>query len=325
MRAAYITAPGPAGAIIIGPLPVPVPGPTDVLVAVEHVTVNPVDTLVRSGRYATPLPSPFIIGRDLVGRVVSNDREDLGFRAGDAVWANSLGHDGRQGSFAQYAVVPAQRLYRVPEGVPPQVALAVAHPAATAHLGWFRHAGLQPGDTVLVGGAAGNVGQAAVQLARRAGARVLATARPAHHGRVVKAGAEAVLDYAGPQLAQQVVALAPGGVDVVWDTSGHHDLGFVADVLRPGGTVLLTAAARPGAELPVARFYTRDITVRGFVISRASAVELAAAARLINDMLANRELSAHITEHATLADTPDLHARMAAGQITGRVVLAVGE
>ncbi|MDN5856242.1 MAG: alcohol dehydrogenase catalytic domain-containing protein, partial [Actinomycetia bacterium] len=177
MTAAYVEALGPAESVRVGEISVPTLGPTDALVEVEATVVNPVDTLVRSGRFATRTPFPFVIGRDLVGTVVEAG-EGIGHAVGDRVWCNSLGHDGRQGAFAQYAVVAADRLYRLPDGVDPTTALAVAHPAVTAYLAWFQHAGVRAGETVYVGGAAGNVGRAALAMAKYAGTRVVASAGP---------------------------------------------------------------------------------------------------------------------------------------------------
>jgi NADPH:quinone reductase-like Zn-dependent oxidoreductase len=169
VRAAYITELRPAESIRVGELPVPVPGPTDVLVRVEVVVVDPVDTMVRSGAYPTPTPFPFVVGRDLVGTVAEAGAGAAGFAPGDPVWCNSLGHGGRQGSFAEYAVVAAERLYHLPAGVDPVAAVAVLHPAATAYLALFRHGGLSPTEAVYVAGAAGNVGTALTSLARTAG------------------------------------------------------------------------------------------------------------------------------------------------------------
>ncbi|GAA3512408.1 hypothetical protein GCM10023075_74690 [Streptosporangium album] len=114
MPAAYVTALGGPESITFGELPVPVPGPGEVLVEVEVLTVNPVDTLVRSGSYPTPTPFPFVVGRDLAGAVRLTGSPESPFRPGDRVWCNSLGHGGRQGSFAGFAVVPADRLYPRP-------------------------------------------------------------------------------------------------------------------------------------------------------------------------------------------------------------------
>jgi NADPH:quinone reductase-like Zn-dependent oxidoreductase len=223
MRAAYVTAYGPAETIAVGELPVPAVGPADVLVAVQVVSVNPVDTFVRSGRYATPVPFPFILGRDLAGQAVSVGAGVSSFAPGDRVWCNSLGHEGRQGSFAEFAAVPADRLYRIPDGVTPEVAVAVAHPAATAYLAWFAHGMLRLGETVYVGGAAGNVGTAAVTMAHAAGARVLASARPADFQRCRPGRRHRALTSSGIPRAARISAWPPrcsGPVAGLWSLPG---------------------------------------------------------------------------------------------------------
>lgn len=320
MRAAFITALGPPQIIQVNDLPAPEPGPTDVLVAIELVAANPVDTFVRSGRYPTPTPFPFVVGRDLVGTVIAAG-EGAGFMDGELVWCNSLGHDGRQGSFAEYAVVPHDRCYRVPPGADHETLVAAAHPAATAYLGWFVHAKLRPGDVVYVGGAAGNVGAAATAMARRSGAVVVASARPDDHDRCRNLGADVVVDYRDPNLADQLRTTAPGGIDVFWDTSGHHDFDLVTNVLAPRGRVLLTAAAIDHPTLPVAAMYTRDVNLTGYVISRATVSELAAAAELITTMIAAGSLTARVSEVLPLASTAEVHARLEAGKVDGRLLL----
>ena len=320
MTAAYVDEPGPAENIRVGSLPVPDIGPADVLVAVEAVAVDPVDTYVRSGRYRTALPRPFVVGRDLVGTVAAAP-EITGFSPGDRVWCNSLGHDGRQGSFAEYAAVPADRLYRLPPEVDPAQAVALAHPAATAFLGWFVHARLRPAETVFVGGGAGNVGTAAIQTATVAGARVLASCRPEDADRCRAAGAEEVFDYRDERLHDRVARAAPYGVDVVWETSGHHDLTLVTRVSAVGARVLVTAAATPTSQVPWPQLYTRDVRMLGFVISRASVADLAGAASAINRMLGRGLLTARIADVLPLARTADAHRRIEAGEVSGRLVL----
>lgn len=321
-RAAYVDRLGPAGTIRIGELPVPDLGPDDVLVAVTAVSVNPVDTYVRSGRYDTPVPLPFIVGRDLVGTVAATGAAVRGLAVGDPVWADSLGHAGRQGAATELAVVGRDRLYRLPPGVDPEIAVAVAHPAVTAYLGWFLRARIRPGWTVFVGGGAGNVGIAATQLARRAGARVIASARDAHRDRCLAAGADAVVDYRSADLARLIRAQAPDGVDVYWDTSGTNDTDVAAAVLRPGGRMLVTAARAP-VTVALAPLYTHDIAIDGFVISRAGAGELAQAADLINDMLAAGELTTRITDRLPLERAAEAHRRIEAGEVDGRLLLTI--
>lgn len=320
MAAAYITELGPAESIRVGELPVPRPGPTDVLVAVDAVAVNPVDAFIRAGGYRTPIPFPFVIGRDLVGTVV-HAPDGTGFAAGQQVWCNSLGHDGRQGSFARFAVVPTDRLYPLPAAVDPLDAVGVAHPAGTAYLAWFRHGELRPGDTVYVGGGAGNVGRAAIVLAGYAGVRVIAGARPADHDACTAAGAEVVVDYADPDLADRVREAAPDGVDVYWDTSGRGDLAHAVRSVAVGGRILLTAGRDNHPALPAWELYTRDASLRGFVISRATATDLADAAKLINRLLAEGRLTARIADEWPLSRAAEAHRRIEAGNVAGRLLM----
>ena len=320
MRAAYVEALGPADSILVGDLPVPKPGPTDALVEVEATVVNPVDTLVRSGRFATRTPFPFVIGRDLVGTVAAAG-EGAGFAAGDRVWCNSLGHDGRQGAFAQYALVSADRLYRLPDGVDATTTVAVAHPAVTAYLAWFEHARVRAGETVYVGGAAGNVGRAALTMAKHAGARVVASAGPADRDRCLAAGADVVVDYHDADVAGALRAAAPDGVDIFWDTSGRQSLARALETVSTGGRVLVTAAGSGDQHLPIVPFYTRDISLLGFVISRASASSFAGAARTINALLRDGLLDATLADDLPLSAAPQAHARMESGSVRGRLIV----
>jgi NADPH:quinone reductase-like Zn-dependent oxidoreductase len=320
MRAAYLTELGPADAIQVGELPVPAPGPTDVLVAVEAVVVDPVDTLVRSGAFPTPTPFPFVIGRDLVGTVAAAGPGAAGFAAGERVWCNSLGHGGRQGSFAEYAVVPAERLYHLPAGVDPVAAVAVLHPAATAWLALFRHGGLRPGEVVYVGGAAGNVGTAATSLARAGGARVLAGARPEDAGWCRAAGADEVVDYRDPDLPGRLRALAPEGIGLYLDTSGRLDLAAAVDLLALRGRVVLIAGREQRLTLPAGALYTHDRRVVGMAISRAGVEELAEAAAVVNQRLAAGALPARVRDVWPLERAAEAHLAVERG-VRGRIVL----
>ena len=206
MRAAFFSEPGPAevGEVgEVGELPVPVPGPADVLVAAEVAVINPVDILIRSGRWPSLTPFPFVTGRDLAG-TVSAAGAGSGFSPGDRVWSNSLGHAGRQGSCADYAVVPGDRLYRLPDDADAVQAAAAVHSAGTAFIGLHHRARARAGQTILIGGAAGGVGSALVRFAREAGLRVIATARPSDHARCLQQGASTVFDFADPDLAALV-------------------------------------------------------------------------------------------------------------------------
>ncbi|MFD6752973.1 NADPH:quinone reductase [Micromonospora gifhornensis] len=318
MRAAYIERPGPVTEIRYGDLPAPRPGPTDVLVDLVATTVNHVDTFVRSGAYPTPLPMPFVVGRDLVGRVVETGPGTAGFHPGDLVWCNSLGYDGRQGAAAEQAVVPVERLYRLPEGVAAATAVTVAHPGATAYLALFVHGRLRVGETVVVAGGGSNVGAALVAFAAAAGARVVATASPRDAEFCRRTGATEVLDHHAPGLADRLRAACPDGIDVYLDTSGHNDLETVVDLLALRGRIVLLAGARSRPVLPVGALYMNDRSVIGFVISHASTAELAEAAAAVNRMLAAGRLAPRAVVPLPLSQVAEAHHMIEQGELRGR-------
>ena len=172
MKAAYIEQVGPPEFIRFGELRVPKVGPTDVRVKVHAVAVDPIDTYIRSGKFPIPLPFPFVIGRDMSGQVEEVGTAVTRFRAGDRVWCNNQGYDGRQGTFAEYVVASESLLYPLPAGVDEKEAVAFVHSGLTACVGLQR---AQPvaGETIFVNGGSGGVGSAIIQLAKSRGLRVL--------------------------------------------------------------------------------------------------------------------------------------------------------
>lgn len=325
MHAAYIEQLGPPEVIRYGELSCPQPGPTDVLVDVTAATVNPVDTFVRSGAWRTPVEFPFVIGRDLVGTVAAAGPGAVGFRVGDPVWCNSLGHDGRQGAAAERAVVPVDRLYHLPKEVRPVDAVAMAHPAATAYLALFTHGRVRAGETVVVAGAAGNVGSALVVLATQAGARVIATANIRDADYCRRLGAVEVIDYRDPEAAQRIREVSAQGVDVHIDTAGGNDLTSAVDLLARRGRIILLAGLRTRPVLPVGPLYLKDCSVLGFVISKASTGELAEAAGTINRLLASGRLRPRSTEALPLRAAAEAHRRMEAGEVHGKRLILYPE
>ncbi|MYS90464.1 MULTISPECIES: NADPH:quinone reductase [Streptomyces] len=321
MQAAFIERLGPPDVIRYSEVPAPVPGPADVLVDVAGTTVNPVDTFVRSGLFRTPMDFPFVISRDLVGTVAATGGDVRGFAVGERVWCNSLGHGGRQGAAAEQAVVPADRLYRLPDRVDPYAALATVHPAATAHLALFTHGRLRKGETVVVAGGAGNVGSALVAMAAWAGARVVATARPRDAEYCRRLGAAEVVDHRAEEEWELLGAAAPDGIDLYTDTSGRNDLERVVPLLAPRGRVVVLAGAASRPALPAGEMYMKDASIVGFVISRARVTELAEAADVINTLLADGLLRPRRTETLPLAAAAEAHRRMERGELNARRVI----
>lgn len=321
MLAAFINETGGVDKIEVGRLPTPRPGRREVLVRMMASEVNHVDLFVRSGAYPTDMSFPFIIGRDLVGTVVDTGEGVSRFEPGDTVWTNALGYDGRQGAFAEYAVVEANRLYPLPAGVDLLMAASVLHTGATASIGLDRVADSKDDETILVGGAAGGVGSAVVQIASARGIRVIATASPRDADWCRSCGANVVLDYHAPNLAEQIRAAAPQGVDIWWDTSGHHAFEAALAHLRLGGRIIVMASMGATPTLPIGALYTKDASIRGFAISNASVDDLGRAADVINRLLPIGGLRSRIAATLPLRDAALAHQQMASGRPRGRIVI----
>ena len=196
MKAAYLEQTGPPENILYGDLPKPEPAGSQVLVKVQAVAVNPVDTYIRAGMIAFDLPKPFIVGCDLAGVVEAVGPDASRFKPGDRVWASNQGLLGRQGTFAEYAAVDECWLYPTPERVSQREAAAMALVGITAHLGLFRDARIQPGQSLFVHGGSGGVGSAVVQMAKAVGARVITTAGSEAKAEACRQlGADVVVNY----------------------------------------------------------------------------------------------------------------------------------
>lgn len=158
MKAAYIEEFGSADGIILGDLPIPEIKEDEVLVKVIATSVNPIDTMIRAGKYAVEAELPFVIGRDFVAEVVETGSVNTSFRKGDRVWSNSMGYNDRQGTTSEYVSVPEDRLFLLPEGVDPYQAVSALHATSTAVL--LLHDLVTPtaGEKILIQGGGGNLG-----------------------------------------------------------------------------------------------------------------------------------------------------------------------
>jgi len=328
MKAAFIERPGPPEVIVYGDLPDPLPGPRDVLVRVRACAVNPIDTYVRSGVVAMPLPVPFVVGCDLAGEVVAVGGEVDRLRPGMRVWGSNQGLLGRQGTFAELAAVDERWLYPTPDGVSDRDAAAAALVSITSHLGLVGRAAVRPGETVFVNGGSGGVGSAVVQIAKALGARVIATAgAPEKQALVRQFGADAVLDYRDPEIVAQARAVAADGVDVYWETQREPDFDRAVAILAERGRMILMAGRDARPTFPVGPFYVKGCSLHGFAMFKTSHAEQAAAAADINRWLAAGRLRVAIDRVLTLDQTAEAHALqesatvMRSGGLTGKIVI----
>ena len=328
MKAAYIEQTGPPEVIRYGELPDPAPGPEQVLVRVQAVSVNPVDTYIRGGADYWELPRPFIIGCDLAGVVESVGSQVTRFAPGDRVWGTNQGLVGRQGTFAELAAVDECWLYRLPDAVSFEAAAASALVGVTAHLGLFREARLQSGETLFVHGGSGGVGSMVVQMAKIAGAHVITTAGSEQKAAICRElGADVVIDYRRTDVMQAIREAAPQGVDVFWETLREPDFDFIVEAMAERGRIVLMAGRDARPPFPVGPFYVKECSLHGFVMFKASPEEMRACAEAINDWMAAGRLEARIDRIMPLAEAAEAHRLQEAstvghsGQLAGKIVL----
>lgn len=323
MKAAFIERTGPPDVIRVGTLPDPVPGPGQALVRVRACAVNPIDTYVRSGAVAAPLPVPFVVGCDLAGEVLAVGDEVAGLRPGMRVWGSNQGVLGRQGTFAELAAVDAHWLYPTPEGVDDDAAAAAALVSITAHLGLVTHAALRPGETVFVNGASGGVGSAVVQIATAIGARVVGTAGSEAKRRLVRElGADVVLDYRRGDLVDAARAAAPEGIHVYWETQRDPDLDRAVELIAEGGRIVLMAGRDARPAFPVGPFYVKGCRMAGFVMFKADHRLQAAAALDIGRWSGAGRLRVPIDRILPLEATAEAHRLQEAATVGGSGALA---
>ncbi len=328
MKAAYISEPGSPETIVYGDLPTPSPTGSQVLVKVGAVAVNPVDTYIRSGAIAFPLPKPFIVGCDLAGTVEAVGPEAMMFKPGDRVWGSNQGLLGRQGTFAEYAAVDEFWLYPTPGGVSDRDAAASALVGITAHLGLFRDAQLRRGETLFVNGGSGGVGSCVVQMAKVVGARVVTTAGSEEKAEICrKLGADLVINYNKDDADALIREFAPKGIDVWFETLREQNLDQAVGHLAFRGRLVLMAGRDARPPFPVGPFYVKDCSVHGFAMFNAPPDEQRRAADDINRWLAEGKLRARIGRVMKLSETAAAHRLQEentlhkSGTLAGKIVL----
>ncbi|MFE4171802.1 NADP-dependent oxidoreductase [Streptomyces sp. NPDC056909] len=285
-------------------LPVPSPGPGQLLVAVRAAGVNPVDWKLRNGYRrpgSAPAELPAVLGSEAAGVVEAIGPGVAGFAVGDAVFGSTL-----TGGYAEYTLLPVEVTAHKPEALSFTDAAALPVAAATAYDA-LRQLDLEPGATVLITGAGGGVGVAAVQIARGLGIRVLGTASAGKKEFVESLGAVHVLP--GPGLAERVAAVAPDGVDAVLDLVGGPALREAAEVLTdPKG---LISAADKG----------RVPELGGAAVVRARTAEvLDEVAKLV----VSGTLRPYVTRTFPLERADEALRAVEDGHVQGKIVIEVG-
>ncbi len=321
MRAAMCNAYGPPEDVVVVDVPDPVPGPGEVLVDIHYGAVNFPDVLICSNDYQISVPLPFIPGSEFAGVVAEVGDGVTQWSPGDRVSGSTF-----VGAFAERIVMPALGLRPVPDGADLREAagLGVAH--LTAYHCLRTVADVQPGETVLVLGAGGGVGLAAVELATVLGGRVIAAARGADKLAVcTEYGAVATIDYATEDLKNRAKELTGGGADVVIDPVGGP---YSEEALRAtkfgSRFVVVGFASGEIPRIPLNLVLLKGTIVRGMEIRTLGENlpdEVARDRREVEELFAAGRIHPHVSAVHPLGDTAVALRSMLERRATGKVLI----
>jgi NADPH2:quinone reductase len=321
VKAVVIEQFGPPEGLAVVDLPSPVPGPGQVKIESEAIGVGGVDVVIRRGELAAyGFRAGFVPGGEVAGTVTDvGEGVDRRLR-GRRVWAST----GSGGGYAEQAVAPAAEVVVLPDGLSPVDAVTLGSAGVVAHFG-LAHAHLQPGETVLVRGAAGSLGIMTVQLAaRRAGAVAVTTSSPDRGRRLRELGATHILDRAGHNPARAERGGAEN-YDVIIDVVAGPDLPGFLDRLNPNGRLVVVGAvggqppAGLGAKLMAA--FQRSLSVATFSAATISGSDRRAVRAEQFAAAARGELRAVVHGVLPLTEAATAHRKMDAGEVFGRIVL----
>lgn len=302
-------------------VPIPKPCSNHVLLRVKAVGINPVETYIRSGTYARKPSLPFIPGGDCAGVVEEVGSEVTGFKKGDRVCVGNA----ISGTYAEYAVAPVTSVLRLHDNLTFEQGAGIYVPYMTAYRALFIRGSARPGDTILVHGASGGVGVAAVQLARAMNMRVLGTAGSQRGLDVVlKAGAHTAFNHneEGYMDSIRKQTEGNGGVDVIVENASHVNLGKDLTVLAKGGRVAVVGCRGP-VEINPRDTMSREAMIGGVMLFNSSERDLKESGAAILGGMEAGWLSPIVGKEFPLKEAALAHREIVTGSALGKMVLTV--
>jgi NADPH2:quinone reductase len=296
----------------------PKPGPGEVLVRIHAVGVNPVETYIRAGKYARLPELPYTPGNDGAGVVEQVGANVSEFKLGDRVYiGGSL-----SGTYAEFALCKKEQVHPLPANASFAQGAAMGTPYATAYRGLVQRAAAKPGETVLVHGASGGVGTAAVQLARAHGLRVFGTAGSDKGLKLAREqGAHEVFDHRADDHFEQIMkATGERGVDVIVELLANVNLGKDLTILAKDGRVVVIGSRGP-VEINPRDTMQRDADIRGMILPNTPPAELARIHAALVAGLENGTLRPVIGKEFPLAEAPEAHRAVMESGAVGKIVL----
>jgi NADPH2:quinone reductase len=325
MRAIVVREFGLPGVMRLENLPTPKPGAGQVLVRIHAAGVNPVEAYIRSGTYARKPDLPYVPGTDGAGEVESVGDEVKDFKHGDRVYvAGDNASVAGAGTYAELALCSVAMLHRLPPRVSFDQGAAVGVPYATAYRALFFRAAARPAETVLVHGATGGVGIAAVQIAKAHGLTVIGTGGTERGLELVREqGADVVVNHREPGYLDDILRATGGrGVDLVLEMAAHVNLDKDLGLLAPRGRVVVIGN-RGRVEIDARQTMGRDAAILGLTLFNAAPSELAAIHAAIVAGLANGSLVPVVGREMPLQEAPRAHEAVMEAGALGKIVLVV--
>ncbi len=322
MMAIRVHQPGEPDVLKYEDVPDPKPGPGQVLVRIKAAGVNPVDTYVRSGKYAQMPPMPYVPGGDAAGVIETVGRDVKDIRPGDRVYLGGQGSRTFSGCYAELLACDADLVHPLPVSLTFSQGAAVGTVYSTAVRALHQKARALPGETILVHGASGGVGLAAVQLARAHGMKIIGTAG-SERGRqlVQEQGAHHILDHTSADYLKSLMDLTGGrGADVILEMRANVNLAKDLTVVAKFGRIVVVGN-RGTIEINPRDSMGRDATIMGMVLWNASDRELNAIHAAIAAGLSTGVLRPVVGREFALREAPQAHIQVLAPGAYGKIVL----
>jgi NADPH2:quinone reductase len=300
-------------------VPKPQPGPGEVLIRMHAIGVNPVETYIRAGTYARLPALPYTPGNDGAGVVEQIGDSVTEFKPGDRVYT---GGSLTGSTYAEFALCKTAQVHPLPANVSFAQGAAMGTPYATAYRGLLQRADAKPGETVLVHGASGGVGTAAVQLARARGLRVFGTAGSDEGRKLAREqGAHEVFDHRAPDHFEQIMKATGGrGVDVIVELLANVNLGKDLTILAKSGRVAIIGS-RGRVEIDPRDTMQRDVDLRGMALPNTPPEEMASIHAALVAGLENGTLRPVIGKEFPLAEAAQAHRAVMEPGALGKIIL----
>lgn len=293
------------------------PGPTELVVAVKAAGVNPVDTYIRTGNFPYRPHLPYTPGSDAAGVVMAKGEKVRGFEIGERVYLAGS----KSGTYAEACLADQTQAYALSDSLSFSQGAAIHIPYATAYRALFHKAKAKKGQKVLVHGASGGVGLAAIQLARSAGIEVVGTAGSDKGLKLIESqGVAKAFNHKDPNYLEEIKAWSQGGLDIILEMLANVNLGKDLSLLKMGGSVIVIGS-RGTVEIDPREMMGKDLKVIAMTIMNTPQEEMQAIHMALKTGFDNGSLKPVVAQEMPLKEAPRAHTEIMQLCAAGKIIL----